>query len=381
MAAFGSLAPVGVWPGAGLADDPAAQARIIATANALGDTWPARLMKALMGSVTQYGDAVTGKQQVPIGLRREDFTDIPASGGFGSFGSQPIDPTIERTTDLASALMSGTFGAPAGAVGSGATRRAAATLPMDEASRMARAKAQGYETTPVYHGTVDEFASFDPNRVGTSGHDYGEKAYWFTDDPKVASDYAGVAPRSVRDAGYEAKAAYDELRDYESALRLTPGALKKTQIRKLEELEEAAQLREDDIEWALDAWRRSDAGREGVTPGAQVIPAYLRMKNPFRADAGGARFDRVMADFLYDAKAGGHDSMVVSNVVDAASKASDFPTTVRAVFDPKQIRSQFAAFDPKKKNSANLLAVGATDPVAALIQAILANKPQPQASE
>jgi len=41
------------------------------------------------------------------GVRREDYTDIPATGGFGSFGSQPNDAPVAASTDTAAALMGG----------------------------------------------------------------------------------------------------------------------------------------------------------------------------------------------------------------------------------------------------------------------------------
>jgi hypothetical protein len=44
-------------------------------------------------------------------------------------------------------------------------------LPMDEASRMARATDMGFDTgTPLYHGTGSDFQAFDPARFGQSDH-------------------------------------------------------------------------------------------------------------------------------------------------------------------------------------------------------------------
>lgn len=56
-------------------------------------------------------------------------------------------------------------------------------LPMDNDSRMARAKAMGFDTDTVwYHGTAGNFPSF--NKTGKT------VAGWFTDDPTMANEYA-----------------------------------------------------------------------------------------------------------------------------------------------------------------------------------------------
>src|SRR5678816_3442798 len=53
------------------------------------------------------------------GLRREDVTDIPAQGGWArSFGSQPNDPAVGASADVAANLMgTGTGFAQPGAAG------------------------------------------------------------------------------------------------------------------------------------------------------------------------------------------------------------------------------------------------------------------------
>lgn len=53
--------------------------------------------------------------------------------------------------------------------------RTAKALPLDDASRMARAKEMGF-TTDTYHGTTRVFDAFDPDLIGTStdGGFYGK---------------------------------------------------------------------------------------------------------------------------------------------------------------------------------------------------------------
>lgn len=112
-------------------DDPDRLARVANAQAALDDTWPARLARTLLEGFKAPGDAIQGKTAVPIGLRREDFTDIPppsAGPNYPDAGApqftatpdtaQPIDATIAKTTDIAGALMSGgSLGAVKGAAG------------------------------------------------------------------------------------------------------------------------------------------------------------------------------------------------------------------------------------------------------------------------
>ncbi|WP_370373790.1 hypothetical protein [Henriciella pelagia] len=55
------------------------------------------------------------------------------------------------------------------------------------------------------------------------------------------------------------------------------------------------------------------------------------------------------------ARAAGHDALIVENVVDNGSPNSNTPATTTIVFDPSNIRSVNAAFDPDMSDSANLL--------------------------
>ena len=65
-------------------------------------------------------------------------------------------------------------------------------LPMDEASRLARAREMGFDTDlPLYHGTTSDFAGFDLRHVGKANDEgfYGRGVY-STPNPRLASDYA-----------------------------------------------------------------------------------------------------------------------------------------------------------------------------------------------
>lgn len=56
------------------------------------------------------------------------------------------------------------------------------SLPMDQASRLARAREMGFDTsTPYYHGTTGDFSAFDPLRKGETFGDRGDPSSWLAD--------------------------------------------------------------------------------------------------------------------------------------------------------------------------------------------------------
>lgn len=81
-------------------------------AAALGQTWPAHMVKAALSAAALPGDVYSGQTTMaPPGIRREDVTDVPGA-------AQPADPVIGRAADLAglAAGVSTPFAEP-GAVG------------------------------------------------------------------------------------------------------------------------------------------------------------------------------------------------------------------------------------------------------------------------
>lgn len=113
----------------------------------------------------------------PVGDVKAALYDAPRAFGSGN--------TIGGMLALASAaplVPNLAKGIPASAV------RAADDLPMDEASRMARAREMGFDVdTPVYHGTgrPDRIGSAFSRERATSG-----PSAFFTDNPEIASNYA-----------------------------------------------------------------------------------------------------------------------------------------------------------------------------------------------
>lgn len=95
---------------------------------------------------------------------------------------------------------------------------------------------------------------------------------------------------------------------------------------------------------------------ESYEEGSNVLPVALRYKNPFVYDFGGSTYrDQTYSDLIDQARRGGHDALIMKNTFDPGAGPAKL-VDIAAVFDPKQVRSRFAAFDPKRINDPDLLA-------------------------
>lgn len=106
-------------------------------------TWPEKMIRS---GFTLPGDIATGQEAMaPLGLRREDVTDIPAflpptkdspwiaqKLGIGPVAAQPGDHVVERAMDTGGLMAGGAFGATkpgTATLGSGPVLRVARKLP------------------------------------------------------------------------------------------------------------------------------------------------------------------------------------------------------------------------------------------------------------
>lgn len=164
-------------------------------------------------------------------------------------------------------------------------------LPMDQASRMARAKEQGFNVDErLFHGTSEDFAAFDPAKAGDVMGYEGLPATFTTPDPKLAAAYAEM----------------------------------------------------------------------GSGHGDQIMPVFVRGDYPVR-DLGGKPNLKLERDLL-DARDLGTEGFRMQNTFDHpwGSKHDIGGTdTVMATFDPANIRSTSAAFDPANAGKPTLLGMGA----------------------
>ena len=91
--------------------------------------------------------------------------------------------------------------------------------------------------------------------------------------------------------------------------------------------------------------------------GNNIIPVKLKLENPLIYDFKGNSFRDITYDnLLKEAKSKGHDGVIFRNTYDGIGIRDNKKTDVYVVFEPEQIRSRFATFDPEKTGSKNILA-------------------------
>jgi GNAT superfamily N-acetyltransferase len=194
----------------------------------------------------------------------------------------------------------------------GSAAATAGELPMDPASRMARAKEMGFDTdTTWFHGTPEKFDAFSP-----------EQEIWLTSDIQTARNFGkDRMGLSSPQFGYSAS-------DWSAA------------DKKINVVNAHVRGKILDVDPAAEA---ALIAREiGVDPPtswddvAQIL-----------------QWGEYQKDIIAEAKSSGYDGIRFNDVSDEPSGRG---STHLTVFDPKNIRSVNAAFDPSKSDSANLLA-------------------------
>ena len=141
---------------------------------------------------SNFGDAFDViEQKVPA---RDLFTD---GNSIHEFGYSPPTATLTPQQEMAERILEMRAAGNAAdvtdemmAMADDVTMFNRTPLPMDEASRMARAQEAGFDAgTPLYHGTGADFDAYRDNRRGN----------FFSDSPEIADIYAsGSTGGSVR---------------------------------------------------------------------------------------------------------------------------------------------------------------------------------------
>jgi hypothetical protein len=187
-------------------------------------------------------------------------------------------------------------------------------LPMDDFSRLARADAGGFKQGLLYHGSDNpNITAFDPSRGAE-----GLPATFLTDSRRVAETYGNNVGEYLARADYPAEFYFDgrSTTNFDNQ-SLTPGGL----VRSVR-----------------------DAADDAKTYGSET-------DTDLAFDLQSAGIDPMYADEI--------DSVRMRSVVDDFGFGGD-PANNLAVFDPSNIRSRAARFDPRLSSNANLLAANAS---------------------
>lgn len=215
--------------------------------------------------------------------------------------------------------MVGSPGVPIGALGSSA-RLSRGALPMDEASRMARARQMGFSVDePLYHGGGSSFRAFDLGKAGTASGSRGQAAAFFTPESQVADYYSKIA--SVREP-------------------------------------RAGEVPHDSFDHAGTIY-------QNVYDGAQVYPAFVNPGKQKTIEIPYYNTAKVDAE-VQKARKEGYDTLRIKGMADTGAVEASRADQI-AVLSPANIRSRFAAFDPNKANLSDLLAGVTAVPAAGVL--------------
>ena len=267
-------------------------------------------------------------------------------------------------------------------------------LPEIEKARLDRAVEQGFNID-AFHGTKGDIREFDPGLLGaTTGAPSARLGFFFSADTETAAKYARNAETKMLRPEYQGQ--WDDLLQKFETVRDEANAIymrKEKEItvpidQRLGEIEkELNQLQngpseqfdneiyealsqehfdlseqrihgrtniKNDPEYDIAARERAAINKEMEgfeQQGANILPTKLRLSNPLVYDFKGSSYrDSSYHDLLQKAKAEGHDGAIFRNTTDGAGT-----TDIYVVFDPSQIRSRYAMFDPEKSASREVI--------------------------
>jgi hypothetical protein len=194
-----------------------------------------------------------------------------------------------------------------------------ADIPMDAASRMARAGEMGFDVgTPLYRGSNVDLADYGRNISSAEG---GDGVTFLTDEKSTANTYA--RPRYRGDTGQNVAPALIRSSKFNEAGYTKP-------------------FPDNGTEAQINAWM---SGMENFN--RRLDPENAK-SNYFNSE-------------IERARAMGRDGVVIRQVEDdKINTFNTMPSNVYASFNPANIRSRFARFDPRLSHLKNLSAsVGA----------------------
>lgn len=213
---------------------------------------------------------------------------------------------------------------------------------------MDRARAMGFDVdNPVYHGTGADFTEFN---AGGNGKTHGAGAF-FADNPHLSATYApgvnggNVIPALIRkDSPAAIEAGGANWSNLGPKVKLSAP-----------KITIAANSADDELLAELTGLA---VNSKPVTK--KAVSGTLKKIFPREFRYGDERFST--DDLARWANEQGYGAAVFNGVKDRGPIGTFFndaaaqPSQINAVFNPKNIRSRFAAFDPMKKDSANILA-------------------------
>jgi len=220
-------------------------------------------------------------------------------------------------------------------------------LPMDEASRMARAREMGFDDD-LYHATFNEFDEFKPGHRGASENETSKIGHWFADNPEgtegfLTREATTYSPQIDPDTGNFRRWDDGELqkfRDPDETGMIMPMKSKAKKPLSFES-DESGDAFEKFMDFR-DNW--ADYGDATFIEPKSWSDRYIAHNVAKTND-----------DFRKYLSEHGYDSVKIINTEYDAPKGKTITQTLIPYGNEDVLRSRFAKFDPSKANSKNIL--------------------------
>lgn len=316
---------------------------------------PSRENMQAMNALMNQGRNIMGSDIIKQGLATEEalqqagipgikYLDAGSREGGGTSNMVVFSPEMMRILERngeatgAKPWAAGEWGgrAPTEFEARHAAAQRNAALPVEQGglglppnnTAMQRAYALGY-TTPAYHGSGRDFTEFKNSMLGVkTGAKSAQKAHFFASNPEVSNTYVNTSH-----VYNDSPPVYEKLFNNPEAF----DAFTKAETK--------------DAKWAV-------LENNGMNySSGQVMPVLVNQGKTRVKDYGGVGYrDATYNDELIAAKKAKKDSVELKNTYDRGPhEGSNAMTDIYAVFDPSNIRSRFAAFDPMKRHDADML--------------------------
>jgi hypothetical protein len=277
-----------------------------------------------------YGDALRG-MGLPQKLIQQNLARI-----------RPVTPEIEAADRVAEMLRTGredeiteelfAQADPQRLTQHYASGNTGMDMPMDYASRMARAAQMRFDTSlPLYHGTTT--GDIKRFRLSPRTNDF---AIYSAKDPVYANQFAGYYPdRPVSDLRLEEGSSVIPLfsKGEHGDFTMSGGVLDRKDVPNI------AEMFGIDPQELLASW--DEVATDSLGPNADVLPTYSFVEH-----------SPLFKERLEELGMSGVDFLDYSS----STPYDEFETWNRATLNPADLRSKFARFDPRLSHLGNLSA-------------------------
>ena len=204
----------------------------------------------------------------------------------------------------------------------------------------------------AYHGTRKAFDRFEAERLGSNTGASDTKAgFWGVDSSRTAEEYARINFEThIDDFDLSnedlAKLSKSDRKKYKSLMKKITKMDEELGAVEGEEITDEVRILQEKFEKAQNQLREVTGPL--IAEGMNIRPLKIHLKNPLIVnESREENIVRQRRDFIKEAKAKGHDGVIIKDTSDFGDPKRD---VTYIVFRPEQIRSRFESLYPRSPN-------------------------------